>query len=59
MLQKLLHLRDDQMPHFMDATDAIAAAYCHFLQINRPETDAKHYGSWKDFVQKNKTRITK
>lgn len=59
MLQKLLHLRDDQMPHFMDATDAIAAAYCHFLQINRPETDAKHYASWKDFVQKNKTRITK
>ena len=59
MLQKLLPLRDDQMPHFMDATDAIAAAYCHFLQINRPETDAKHYGSWKDFVQKNKTRITK
>lgn len=59
MLQKLLHLRDDQMPHFMDATDAIAAAYCHFLQINRPETDAKHYGSWKDFAQKNKTRITK
>lgn len=59
MLQKLLHLRDDQMPHFMDATDAIAAAYCHFLEINRPETDAKHYGSWKDFVQKNKTRITK
>ena len=59
MLQKLVHLRDDQMPHFMDATDAIAAAYCHFLQINRPETDAKHYGSWKDFVQKNKTRITK
>ena len=54
MLQKLLHLRDDQMPHFMDATDAIAAAYCHFLQINRPETDAKHYGSWKDFVQQNK-----
>ena len=28
MLQKLLHLRDDQMPHFMDATDAVAAAYC-------------------------------
>lgn len=54
MLQKLLHLRDDQMPHFMDATDAIAAAYCHFLQINRPGTDAKHYGSWKDFVQKIK-----
>ncbi len=59
MLQKLLHLRDDQMPHFMDATDAVAAAYCHFLQINRPETDAKHYASWKDFAQKNKKRIAK
>ena len=57
MLQKLLHLRDDQMPHFMDATDAVAAAYCHFLQMSRPETDAKHYGSWKDFACKNTDRI--
>ena len=57
MLQKLLHLRDDQMPHFMDATDAVAAAYCHFLQMNRPATDAKHHGSWKDFARKNADRI--
>ena len=57
MLQKLLHLRDDQMPHFMDATDAVAAAYCHFLQMNRPATDAKHYGSWKDFARKNTDRV--
>ena len=39
MLQKLLHLRDDQMPHFMDATDAVAAAYCQFLQMNRNLVD--------------------
>ena len=57
MLQKLLHLRDDQIPHFMDATDAVAAAYCHFLQMSRPTTDAKHYGSWKDFARKNADRI--
>lgn len=57
MLQKLLHLKDDQMPHFMDATDAVGAAYCHFLQSNCPETDAKHYGSWKDFIQKNKKKV--
>ena len=57
MLQKLLHLRDDQMPHFMDATDAVAAAYCHFLQMNRPTTDARHYGSWKDFAKKNTDRV--
>ena len=57
MLQKLLHLRDDQMPHFMDATDGVAAAYCHFLQMNRPTTDARHYGSWKDFARKNTDRV--
>ena len=57
MLQKLLHLRDNQMPHFMDATDAVAAAYCHFLQMSRPTTDAKHYSSWKDFARKNIDRI--
>lgn len=59
MLKKLLHLRDDQMPHFMDATDAVAAAYCHFLQMSRPITTAKHYSSWKDFAEKNQTRIKK
>ena len=57
MLQKLLHLRDDQMPHFMDATDAVAAAYCHFLQMSCPITDAQHYSSWKDFARKNAERI--
>ena len=57
MLQKLLHLRDDQMPHFMDATDAVAAAYCHFLQMNRPTTDARHYGSWTDSARKNTDRV--
>lgn len=59
MLQRLLHISDDDMPKFLDATDAVAAAYCHFLQLGRPETDAHHYGSWKDFVLKNKERISK
>ena len=59
MLQKLLHLRDDQMPHFMDATDAVAAAYCHFLQLSTPTTDARRYGSWKDFANKNSERVKK
>lgn len=58
MLKRLLALRDDQMPHFMDATDALAAAYCHFLQMGRPETDARHYSSWKDFALKNQARVS-
>ena len=57
MLQKLLKLDKDEMPKFMDATDALAAAYCHFMQMSRPETNATHYSSWKDFVTKNQKRV--
>ena len=57
MLQRMLNIKEDEMPKFMDATDALGAAYCHFLQMGRPETGAKHYSSWKDFAQKNQGRI--
>lgn len=40
MLQRMLKISDNDMPKFMDATDALGAAYCHFLQMGRPETDA-------------------
>lgn len=53
MLKKLLKLDGGEMPKFMDATDALAAAYCHFMQMSRPETNAVHYSSWKDFAVKN------
>ena len=39
MLKRLLHLDETEMPKFMDATDALAAAYCHCMQMGRPETD--------------------
>lgn len=32
MLQRMLHISDDDMPKFMDATDALGAAYCHFCR---------------------------
>ena len=57
MLQRLLNLKSDDMPQFMDATDALGAAYCHFMQASRPESTARHYSSWKDFAQKNEKRI--
>lgn len=57
MLQRLLHIRDDEMGRFMDATDALAAAYCHYLQMGRPDSDAPHYKGWKDFVAKNQDKI--
>lgn len=58
MLQRLLNIRQEQMPEFMDATDALAAAYCHYLQLSTPQTGAKHYGSWKDFALRNSSRIS-
>ena len=59
MLQRMLNIREDEMPKYMDATDALGAAYCHFLQMGRPETGDKHYSSWKDFATKNASRIEK
>ena len=56
MLKRMLKLSDDDMPKFMDATDALGAAYCHFLQMGRPETDTKYRG-WKDFVSRNQDRV--
>ena len=56
MLQRMLKLTDDDVNTFMDATDALGAAYCHFLQMSRPESTA-HYRGWKDFENKNKDRI--
>lgn len=55
MLRRMLHLDKEEMGKFLDATDALAVAYCHYLQMGRPESDHK-YSSWKDFVNKNKAR---
>ena len=56
MLQRILKLRNDEMPKFMDATDALGAAYCHFIQKGVTSTEKK-YSSWKDFVKKNAGKV--
>ena len=56
MLMRLLHLDEKDMPKFMDATDALGAAYCHFMQMGTPVSDT-HYKGWKDFVNRNQSRI--
>ena len=58
MLQRMLKFDKDALSKFMDATDALGAAYCHFMQMNRPESQA-HYKGWKDFIVKNKERVNK
>lgn len=59
MLQRLLKIKNEEMGQFMDATDALAAAYCHFLQMGRPDSGAPHYKGWKDFVNKNQDKVWK
>ena len=56
MLKRILKLNDDMTGPFLDATDALAAAYCHYLQLDRPQVE-KAYSSWKDYISKNPNKI--
>ena len=58
MLQRLLKIEQSDMPKFLDATDALGAAYCHFLQSSTPQSQDRHYGSWKDFINKNRAKVS-
>ena len=51
MLQRFLHIPDDEMPKKLDATDALGIAYCHFLQLGLPvsERGAK---DWTTFAKR-------
>ncbi len=56
MLRRMLHLNAEELGKYLDATDALAAAYCHYLQLDRPVSDVK-YKSWKDFANRNSERV--
>lgn len=58
MLKRMLHIPESELGPFMDATDALGAAYCHYLQMGRPSVD-KAYSNWKDFVRKNPDKVSK
>ena len=56
MLRRMLNISSEEMPQFMDATDALGAAFCHFLQNGKPVSEKK-YSSWADFVNKNPNKV--
>lgn len=58
MLQKILHIPDENMLPQLDATDGLAAALCHFYQSDHSTGDVK-YKSWKDFAARNASRVKK
>ncbi len=51
-------LKIDEMPKYLDATDGLAAAYCHFLQ-NQKLNISGGAKSWKEFINKNPGRVKK
>ncbi len=54
MLKSIIGLKE--IPEFLDATDGLATAVCHFYQ-RKPGIEQKSYGSWKAFIGDNPNRI--
>lgn len=50
MLKSLLQFKET--PEFLDATDGLAAAVCHYFQ-RKPGTGKKSYTGWKAFLADN------
>lgn len=58
MLRRFLHIPPEHMLPQLDATDGLAAAFCHYLQQGKPSRQ-QTFKSWKEFVDKNQSRVKK
>lgn len=58
MLRRILNIPRENLLPQLDATDALAAALCHFYESSRPQTD-KGCRSWKEFIAKNPDKVKK
>ena len=56
MLRRILSIPKENLLPELDATDALAAALCHFYESSRP-IQQKTCSSWKDFIAKNPGRV--
>ena len=54
MLKMMLKIKE--LPKDLDATDGLAAAMCHYHQLNTPKITSE-FKSWKDFINKNPGRV--
>lgn len=57
MLQQILKFTDT--PEFLDATDAVAVALCHYYQGNKIGVGKSSYSGWESFLKENANRIKK
>jgi crossover junction endodeoxyribonuclease RuvC len=49
-------LKVELKPDTLDATDGLAAAMCHFYQMNSVVKSGSS-GNWEDFIKKNPDRV--
>ena len=54
MVQNILKFTE--APEYMDATDGIAAALCHYFQTDRP-IPAPGVKSWEEYIRKNPDKV--
>ena len=52
MLQRVMHIPATEMPKKLDATDALAIAYCHFLQRGLPISDEHGAKDWTSYAKR-------
>lgn len=57
MLKRMLKISDEIMSIQLDATDALAAAYCHFIQMGRPQSEGPKVTSWKEFAKSKGVKV--
>lgn len=55
MLRRILNIPRENLLPELDATDALAAALCHFYESGKPVV-AKA-SSWKDFIAKHPEKV--
>ena len=60
-LKRMLNIQESDTVPFLDATDALGAAYCHFIEAHAPGLNLqrgacsgsrRHTMSWRDFAQR-------
>ncbi len=56
MLYNLLKIKEKAK--YLDATDGLAAAVCHFFQNKKEGSESKKYSGWQSFIKNNPDRIS-
>lgn len=65
MLSRMFSVQPNTMPPYLDATDALGVACCHYLQSRSPaalgsvpgRTTSTH--NWRDFIKHNPERLSR